>query len=96
MGVHVLHISDIHAVADAAALVYGRQADANLRRVVDAAQAQRPRFDAVVVTGDVPTTRRRGRTAECTSSSARSATSFAGCRGTTTSASGWQRWTGMP
>lgn len=53
MGVHVLHISDIHAVADPAALVYGREADANLRRVVDAAQTRRPRFDAVVVTGDV-------------------------------------------
>jgi hypothetical protein len=45
MGVHVLHISDIHAVADPAALVYGREADANLRRVVDAAQTRRPRFD---------------------------------------------------
>jgi 3',5'-cyclic-AMP phosphodiesterase len=53
MGVHVLHISDIHAVADPAALVYGREADANLRRVVDAAQTRRRRFDAVVVTGDV-------------------------------------------
>jgi 3',5'-cyclic-AMP phosphodiesterase len=50
---HLLHISDVHLVAEAGALVYGRPADAHLRRVVDAARVRRPRFDAVVVTGDV-------------------------------------------
>jgi 3',5'-cyclic-AMP phosphodiesterase len=53
MGQHVLHVSDIHAVVAADALVYGQTADENLRRVIDAARARRPRFDAVVITGDV-------------------------------------------
>lgn len=53
MGLSVLHISDIHAVAGPDALVYGREVGANLRRVVDAARARRPRFDVVAVTGDV-------------------------------------------
>ena len=49
----VLHVSDIHSVADADALVYGRPADGNLRRVVNAAPVRAQVFDAVVVTGDV-------------------------------------------
>jgi 3',5'-cyclic AMP phosphodiesterase CpdA len=53
MGVSVLHVSDIHAAARPDALVYGRQAGANLKGVVDAARARQPRFDVVAVTGDV-------------------------------------------
>lgn len=49
----VLHISDIHSVAEPDALVYGRPADGNLRRIIDAIRAQPQSFDAVVVTGDI-------------------------------------------
>lgn len=53
MAVHVLHLSDIHLAARAGTRVYDRDADAHLGRVVAAARRHRPRYDAVVVTGDV-------------------------------------------
>jgi 3',5'-cyclic-AMP phosphodiesterase len=53
MAQRVLHISDIHSVADPDALVFEQPADGNLHRVVQAARAQSRGFDAVVITGDV-------------------------------------------
>lgn len=53
MTVHVLHLSDLHLRADAGAHAYGRDPDAHLTAVIDAAMVRRSRFDVVAVTGDV-------------------------------------------
>lgn len=53
MAVHVLHVSDLHLMAEPGARAYGRDPDANLEAVIEAAVARRPRFEVVAVTGDV-------------------------------------------
>jgi Icc protein len=50
--VRLLHVSDIHAIAEPDGLLFGIDTDATLQRVLDAAAASGP-FDAVVATGDV-------------------------------------------
>ncbi|MGH9113914.1 MAG: metallophosphoesterase family protein [Acidimicrobiales bacterium] len=46
-------MSDVHAVAQPDGTAYGRNPDANLRRIVRAAQQLGGHFDVVLVTGDV-------------------------------------------